>query len=87
MNPCSVPNSFTILPCPLSLLSKLLIVADAFDFTGFLLLAAFNGFVASRQQDILSTWFVPFIILTVCGATSLVSLVLALVGEGHEDNT
>lgn len=62
-------------------------IADAFDFTGFLLLAAFNGFVASRQQEILSTWFVPFIILTVCGTISLVSLVSALIAEGRETNT
>jgi hypothetical protein len=56
-------------------------VADAFDFVGFVLLALFNGFVASRQQDVLTSWFSPFIIMTGCASTSLVSLVVALVLE------
>jgi len=56
-------------------------IADAFDFIGFLSLAFFNGFVASREQDLLISWFLPFAIMTGCTVTSIVTLVLALVLE------
>jgi hypothetical protein len=57
-------------------------IADAFDLVGFILLAWFNGFVASRQQDILMSWYSPFVLLTGCSLVSLVSLVTALATEG-----
>ena len=57
-------------------------IADAFDFVGFMMLAWFNGFVASRPQDILSSWYSPFAVLTGCSLLSLLSLVAALVTQG-----
>jgi hypothetical protein len=56
-------------------------IADAFDLVGFMMLAWFNGFVASRQQDILSSWLPTFTILTTCSFLSLVSLSVALASE------
>lgn len=56
-------------------------IADAFDLVGFMMLAWFNGFVASRQQDILSSWLSTFAILTTCSLLSLLSLSVALVSE------
>jgi len=56
-------------------------VADAFDLVGFIMLAWFNGFVASRQQDILVSWYTPFVVLTGFSLISLVSLVAALATE------
>ena len=57
-------------------------IADAFDFVGFMMLAWFNGFVASRPQHILSSWYSPFAVLTGCSLLSLLSLVAALVTQG-----
>jgi len=57
-------------------------IADAFDFVGFMMLAWFNGFVASRPQDILTSWYSPFAVLTGCSLLSLLSLVAALVSQG-----
>lgn len=51
------------------------------------MLAAFNGFVASRQQDILMSWYLPFIITTGCGLVSLVSLSTALFLEDRNTLT
>lgn len=56
-------------------------IADAFDLVGFMMLAWFNGFVASRQQDILRSWLPTFTILTTCSFLSLVSLSVALASE------
>ena len=56
-------------------------IADAFDFSGFLLLAFFNGYVASVRHDVVAAWKPPFQILTACAATSLVSLGLAVYYE------
>ena len=53
-------------------------IADAFDFVGFSALAWFNSFVASRHQDVLSSWLNPFVVLSVFATTGLFSLVLAL---------
>ena len=53
-------------------------IADAFDFSGFLLLAFFNGYVASIRHDVLAAWIPTFQILTGCGVASLVSLSFAL---------
>lgn len=54
-------------------------IADAFDLVGFMLLAGFNGFVASRRQDVLMEWFKPFGVLLGCSVVSLLSLLLGLV--------
>ncbi len=56
-------------------------IADAFDFFGFFMLALFNGFVASRQQDLLLSWLMPFWILSGFSALSLICLVIAIVTE------
>jgi len=56
-------------------------IADAFDLVGFMMLAWFNGFVASRQQYILRSWLPTFTILTTCSLSSLVSLSVALASE------
>jgi hypothetical protein len=56
-------------------------IADAFDLVGFMILSWFNGFVASRQQDILSSWIPTFAILTICSISSLVSLSVALISD------
>ena len=56
-------------------------IADAFDFFGFMMLAWFNGFVASRQQDVLASWLAPFVVLTGCSVTSLLALVVAIATE------
>lgn len=60
-------------------------IADSFDLCGFLLLAWFNGFVAKRPQDSMSTWIQTYSILTGCVLSSLVSLVIALQIEGKAD--
>ncbi|GFH61720.1 hypothetical protein CTEN210_18196 [Chaetoceros tenuissimus] len=54
-------------------------IADAFDLVGFMLLAGFNGFVASRKQDVLMEWFKPFGVLLGCSIVSLLTLLLGLV--------
>ncbi len=56
-------------------------IADAFDFFGFFMLALFNGFVASRQQELLLSWLAPFRILSGFSALSLVCLVIAIINE------
>ena len=54
-------------------------IADAFDLVGFVLLAGFNGFVASRKQNVLMEWFKPFGVLLGCSIVSLLTLLLGLV--------
>ena len=49
-------------------------ISDCFDFFGFLLLAGFNGYVASIQQDVMAQWSICFAILASCSAASLVCL-------------
>lgn len=53
-------------------------IADAFDLVGFSILAWFNGFVASKQQDVLVSWLSPFVILSAFAMTGLISLTTAL---------
>ena len=52
-------------------------IADAFDVGGFSLLAAFNGYVAGIQQNVMSEWTMAFVVLTACSITSMASLVTA----------
>ena len=59
-------------------------IADLFDVTGFLLLARFNGYVASIPHSILSEWRGTFIVTTACSAVSLCSLALATSLEGGQ---
>lgn len=59
-------------------------IADLFDVTGFLLLARFNGYVASIPHSILSQWRGTFIVTTACSAVSLCSLALATSLEGGQ---
>lgn len=56
-------------------------IADVFDFGGFGLLAAFNGYVASIQHNVVSAWIPTFEILAGCSFTSLISLALAIYFE------
>jgi hypothetical protein len=56
-------------------------IADAFDFVGFMLLAWFNGFVAARPQDILSSWIDPYRVLLGFSLTALVTSIVAIVTE------
>jgi len=56
-------------------------IADVFDFGGFGLLAAFNGYVASIRYDVLSAWIPTFEILTGCTLVSLLALSLAVYYE------
>jgi len=55
-----------------------IIVADAFDFVGFIFLARFNGYVAGLPLSNPTSWIGPFQILTACTMVSMVSLSLAL---------
>ena len=54
-------------------------IADSFDLPGFLLLAMFNGYVASIRHNLPSDWSGTFLITTGCSMISLVSLSMALV--------
>lgn len=56
-------------------------IADAFDFVGFMLLAWFNGFVAGRPQEILSSWLIPYQFLTGFSLTALIASIVAIVSE------
>jgi hypothetical protein len=56
-------------------------IADVFDIFGFGLLAPFNGYVASIQHNMLKAWIPTFQMLTICAATSMVSLSLAVLLE------
>lgn len=50
-------------------------IADAFDIGGFLLLAAFNGYVASiPNKSIAASWIPTFQITTLCSLMSFVTL-------------
>jgi hypothetical protein len=53
-------------------------VADAFDFSGFLFLAWFNGYVAGLPLSNPTSWIGPFQILTACTLISMASLSTAL---------
>ncbi|CAJ1940068.1 unnamed protein product [Cylindrotheca closterium] len=53
-------------------------IADVFDIGGFGLLALFNGYVASIDHSILSSWIPTFQITSACSLVSLISLVLAV---------
>jgi MFS family permease len=61
-------------------------IADVFDFGGFGLLAAFNGYVASIHHDVLRAWIPTFWILTGCSLISMVSLSLAIFFEYRKDD-
>ena len=52
-------------------------IADVFDIGGFGLLALFNGYVASIDHAVLSSWIPTFQITSACSVVSLISLVLA----------
>ena len=56
-------------------------IADVFDFGGFALLAAFNGYVAGINHASLDAWIPTFWMLTGCAATSALALPLALYFE------
>ncbi len=56
-------------------------IADVFDFFGFMLLAWFNGFVAGRPQYLLSSWLLPYQIMTGFSLTALIASVVAIVSE------
>jgi hypothetical protein len=53
-------------------------IADVFDIGGFLLLALFNGYVASIEHANPAAWVPTFLITTVCSLTSMVSLTFAV---------
>ena len=53
-------------------------IADVFDIGGFGLLALFNGYVASIDHAVLSSWIPTFQITSACSLVSLISLVLAV---------
>ena len=53
-------------------------IADVFDVGGFGLLAIFNGYVASIQHNVLSSWIPTFGIMVGCSLMSMVSLALAV---------
>ena len=57
-------------------------VADAFDLGGFLLLAWFNGFVASRQQNEISAWLAPFQVMAALIMLSMTTLTTAFLKTG-----
>eukprot|EP00543_Licmophora_paradoxa_P018786 CAMPEP_0202466752 /NCGR_PEP_ID=MMETSP1360-20130828/69767_1 /ASSEMBLY_ACC=CAM_ASM_000848 /TAXON_ID=515479 /ORGANISM="Licmophora paradoxa, Strain CCMP2313" /LENGTH=286 /DNA_ID=CAMNT_0049091007 /DNA_START=98 /DNA_END=958 /DNA_ORIENTATION=+ len=58
-------------------------IADVFDFGGFALLAAFNGYVAkiAAYSNLATAWIPTFQILTGCSLASMVSLALAIFFE------
>lgn len=58
-------------------------ISVLFDFFGFLLLARFNGYVASITHATLSQWKGPFLFTTVCSFISLCSLTVATFMEGR----
>jgi hypothetical protein len=58
-------------------------IADLFDVFGFLLLARFNGYVASITHATLSQWKGPFLFTTICSLISLCSLTVATYMEGR----
>ena len=56
-------------------------ISDVFDVVGFVMLALFNGYVASIQHNNIAAWIKTFQILTGCAVTSLISLSLAIFFE------
>lgn len=56
-------------------------IADAFDIVGFILLAAFNGYVASINHSDPAAWILTFQITTACSVVSLLSLPLAILRQ------
>ena len=62
-------------------------IADLFDMGGFMLLAAFNRYVAGLPDKTNPVVWIPtFVITTACAITSLVSLVLAATIVQPEDD-
>ena len=58
-------------------------IADCFDVAGFMLLAVFNGYVASLRHSDPTAWVGTFRLTTLCAVTSLCSLSLAFWREGQ----
>jgi hypothetical protein len=56
-------------------------ISDVFDVVGFIMLALFNGYVASIQHNNITAWIRTFQILAGCAMTSLISLSLAIFFE------
>ncbi|GAX24841.1 hypothetical protein FisN_6Hh390 [Fistulifera solaris] len=61
-------------------------IADMFDIGSFLLLAFFNGYVASLRHSDPAAWVGTFQLTTLCAITSLVSLSLSYWREGQNQN-
>ena len=56
-------------------------IADAFDIGGFILLAVFNGYVASIKHATPAAWIPTFQITTACALISMISLPLAILRQ------